>query len=211
MTYLCLCTAAEEISAAACDDKPNRLAVGRLYNDMCKIIEENTVDSVETYIANKPASFKLKKNLQPLELIHQEIIKTISPVIKTEKRNGDVATSSPHQHEPGPVNGTATADVYEEYKLTVTSYFPNCVYEDLTLMSDDCKITSITKLSLLAHIKQLLHCVLLTYNYGTVVRCNRSHVVKYMFTNLYLVEPEFACFTRTVVAGYTRVNWVDRK
>ncbi|KAJ0620818.1 hypothetical protein HanIR_Chr01g0001721 [Helianthus annuus] len=71
MTYLCLCTAAEEISAAACDDKPNRLAVGRLSNDMCKIIEENTVDSVETYITNKPASFKLKKNLQPLESIHQ--------------------------------------------------------------------------------------------------------------------------------------------
>ncbi|KAF5820363.1 hypothetical protein HanXRQr2_Chr01g0001381 [Helianthus annuus] len=136
---------------------------------------------------------------------------TISPVIKTEKSNGDVATSSPHQHEPGPVNGTATADVYEEYKLTVTSYFPNCVYEDLTLISDDCKITSITKLSLLAHIRQLLHCVLLTYNYGTVVRCNRSHVVRYMLTNLYLVEPEFACFTRTVVAGYTRVNWVARK
>ncbi|MFS8033609.1 hypothetical protein Hanom_Chr17g01571591 [Helianthus anomalus] len=129
MTYLCLCKAAEEISAAACDDKPNRLAVGRLYND-------------------------LKKNLQPLESIHQEIIKTISPVIKTEKSNGDVATSSPHQHEPGPVNGTVTADVYEEYKLTVTSYFPNCVYEDLTLISDDCKITSITKLSLLAHITQ---------------------------------------------------------
>ncbi|KAL9994330.1 hypothetical protein Hdeb2414_s0926g00961551 [Helianthus debilis subsp. tardiflorus] len=109
-----------------------------LHKMMCKIIEENTVDSVETYIANKPASFKLKKNLQPLESMHQEIIKTISPVIKTEKSNGDVATSSPHQREPGPINRTVTANVYEEYKLTVTSYFPNCVYKDFTLISDDC-------------------------------------------------------------------------
>ncbi|MFS7962189.1 hypothetical protein Hanom_Chr08g00723751 [Helianthus anomalus] len=188
MTYLCLCTAAEEISAAACDDKPNRLAVGRLYND-----------------------FQAEKEPSTTRINTSRIIKTISPVIKTKKSNGDVATSSPHQHEPGPVNGTATADVYEEYKLTVTSYFQNCVYEDLTLISDDCKITSITKLSILAHRTQLLHCVLLTNNYGTVVRCNRSHVVKYMLTNLYLIEPEFTCFTRTVIAGYTRVNWDARK
>ncbi|MFS7909322.1 hypothetical protein Hanom_Chr01g00093231 [Helianthus anomalus] len=91
---------------------------------MCKIIEENTVDSVETYIANKSASFKLKNNLQPLESIHQEIIKTISHVIKTEKSNGDVASSSPHQREPGPVNGTANADVKME------DVFPDVKMED---------------------------------------------------------------------------------
>ncbi|KAI7747238.1 hypothetical protein M8C21_002030 [Ambrosia artemisiifolia] len=108
---------AEEISAAACDDKPDCLAMARRYNEMCKIIEENAVESVETYMANKPASYKLKKNLQPLESIHQEIIKIIPHVTENEKSNGEVASSSPHQHEAGPVNGTANADVAMEDAL----------------------------------------------------------------------------------------------
>ncbi|XP_076940431.1 CHD3-type chromatin-remodeling factor PICKLE-like [Bidens hawaiensis] len=83
---------AEEITAAACDDKPDRLAMPHLYNEMCTLVEEN-------------ASLELKKNLQPLETIHEKITKIISPVTETEKSNGDVASSSPHQHESGPVNG----------------------------------------------------------------------------------------------------------
>lgn len=84
---------------------------------MCKIIEENAVDSVETYLANKPASSKLKKNLQPLESIHQQIIEIISPVTESKKSNGDMASSSPHQQEPGPSNGTTNADVAMEDAL----------------------------------------------------------------------------------------------
>ncbi|KAI3737951.1 hypothetical protein L2E82_27969 [Cichorium intybus] len=92
----------EEITAAACDDKKDRLAMARHFNEMCKVVEENAVDSVEAYMANKPAGFKLKKNLQPLEAIHQQV----SKILGNEKSNGDVS-----QHE---VNGTTNADVAME-------------------------------------------------------------------------------------------------
>lgn len=84
---------------------------------MCKVIEESAVDSVESYSTNKPASFKLKKTLQPLETIHQEVTKILSPVTETKKSNGDVANSSATQHEAGPANGTTNADVVMEDAL----------------------------------------------------------------------------------------------
>ncbi|KAL4560242.1 hypothetical protein LXL04_032392 [Taraxacum kok-saghyz] len=77
----------EEITATACDDKKDRLAMARHYNEMCKIVEENTVDGL-----------KAKKNLQPLETIHEQV----SKILGNEKSNGDVS-----QHE---VNGTANAN-----------------------------------------------------------------------------------------------------
>ncbi|MFS7990805.1 hypothetical protein Hanom_Chr11g01063241 [Helianthus anomalus] len=81
---------------------------------MCTVVGENAADAVETYLAKKPADLKLKKNLQPLVAIHEKITKIVSPVIESEKSNGDVASSSPHQHESGPVNGAANADVAME-------------------------------------------------------------------------------------------------
>ncbi|KAI3509061.1 hypothetical protein L1887_24087 [Cichorium endivia] len=61
----------EEITAAACVDKKDRLAMARHFNEMCKVVEENAVDSVEAYMANK-----LKKNLQPLEAKQQYMSKS---------------------------------------------------------------------------------------------------------------------------------------
>lgn len=71
---------------------------------MCKIVEENAVESVEAYVGNKPgAGLKLKKKLEPLEGIHEQV----SKILGNEKSNGDVS-----QHE---VNGTTnTADVAME-------------------------------------------------------------------------------------------------
>lgn len=91
---------------------------------MCKTVEENAVDSIDAYLSNKPAEIKPKNNLQPLETIHQELTKILSP-IKTENTNansnGDVSTSNPPpQHEPGPVNGTTTTDVVMEEALPNT-------------------------------------------------------------------------------------------
>ncbi|KAL8214582.1 hypothetical protein R6Q57_004031 [Mikania cordata] len=105
---------AEELSAAACDDKPDRLAMARLYNEMHMILEENAVDSVETYLAKKPAGLKLKTNLKPLEAIHEQITKIVSPMTENEKSNDDMANSSPHQHESGSVNGTTNDDLAME-------------------------------------------------------------------------------------------------
>ncbi|CAH1442278.1 unnamed protein product [Lactuca virosa] len=94
----------EEITAAACDDKKDRLAMARHYNEMCKIVGENAVESVEAYVGNKPgAGLKLKKKLEPLEGIHEQV----SKILVNENSNGDVS-----QHE---VNGTTnTADVAME-------------------------------------------------------------------------------------------------
>nr|XP_043610939.1 CHD3-type chromatin-remodeling factor PICKLE [Erigeron canadensis] len=108
----------EEISAAAFDDKTDRLAMVRLYNEMCKVVEENALDSVESYMANQSATFNLKKNLQPLETIHQEVCKILTPIkTENEKSNGNVASSSPPQRKTGPANGTANTDVAMEDRL----------------------------------------------------------------------------------------------
>ncbi|PSS01091.1 CHD3-type chromatin-remodeling factor PICKLE like [Actinidia chinensis var. chinensis] len=71
---------AEEISAAACDDQPDRLEMARLYNEMCKVLVDNANESVEAYLANKPAGFQLRKNLLPIETIYQGINRILSPV-----------------------------------------------------------------------------------------------------------------------------------
>lgn len=67
----------DEIKADACDDKPDRLEIARLYNDMCKVLEDSSAESIEAHMANQPASFKLKKNLHPLETISGELIKIL--------------------------------------------------------------------------------------------------------------------------------------
>ncbi|KAL7165996.1 hypothetical protein ACSBR2_036791 [Camellia fascicularis] len=78
----------EEISAAACDDKPDRLEIARLYNEMCKVVGENANESVEAYLADKPAGFK---NVLPLETIYQDINKILFPVQQNS------SSSSEHQ------------------------------------------------------------------------------------------------------------------
>ncbi|CAL5353401.1 unnamed protein product [Camellia sinensis] len=70
----------EEVSAVACDDKPDRLEMAQLYNEMCKVLGQNANESMEAFLANKPAGFKLKNNLLPLETIYQDINRILSPV-----------------------------------------------------------------------------------------------------------------------------------
>ncbi|XP_061365248.1 CHD3-type chromatin-remodeling factor PICKLE isoform X2 [Gastrolobium bilobum] len=69
----------EEISVAACDDDPNRLELVRLYNEMCKIVEENPVDLVRTSLAREPAEFNAVKNLPLLETICEDINRILKP------------------------------------------------------------------------------------------------------------------------------------
>ncbi|CAL5362446.1 unnamed protein product [Camellia sinensis] len=47
---------------------------------MCKVLGQNANESMEAFLANKPAGFKLKKNLLPLETIYQDINRILSPV-----------------------------------------------------------------------------------------------------------------------------------
>ncbi|XP_057959148.1 CHD3-type chromatin-remodeling factor PICKLE-like [Malania oleifera] len=71
--------ASEEISNAACDEKPERLDTARLYNEMCKVLADNVHESVQTYIASKPAGLKLRKNLLTLETIYKDMNRILSP------------------------------------------------------------------------------------------------------------------------------------
>ena len=47
---------------------------------MCKVLLDNANESVEAYLANKPAGFQLRKNLLPIETIYQGINRILSPV-----------------------------------------------------------------------------------------------------------------------------------
>ncbi|KAJ0029973.1 hypothetical protein Pint_12488 [Pistacia integerrima] len=67
----------EEISAAVCDGDPDRLELARLYNEMCKVLDEN-VDVVKTSATNESASLKLKTGLQPLETICEDVSRLLS-------------------------------------------------------------------------------------------------------------------------------------
>ncbi|KAL5785967.1 hypothetical protein ACOSQ2_008359 [Xanthoceras sorbifolium] len=65
--------ASEEISAADCDVDPDRLELARLYNEMCKVLEENAHEAVTASLAYQPASHRLRTNLRPLETICEDI------------------------------------------------------------------------------------------------------------------------------------------
>uniref|UniRef100_A0A6N2KIW4 CHD3-type chromatin-remodeling factor PICKLE n=1 Tax=Salix viminalis TaxID=40686 RepID=A0A6N2KIW4_SALVM len=69
----------EEISAAACDDNPDRLALPQLYNKMCMVVEQNVHESVQISLTDRPASLKLRQDLQPLKTIHEQINQILSP------------------------------------------------------------------------------------------------------------------------------------
>ncbi|CAL5351788.1 unnamed protein product [Camellia sinensis] len=45
-----------------------------------RVLGQNANESMEAFLANKPAGFKLKKNLLPLETIYQDINRILSPV-----------------------------------------------------------------------------------------------------------------------------------
>lgn len=70
--------APEEVSAAACDNKPDRLNVARLYNEMCKVIDDNIQVSVKAYMGSSSAGSQLGKNLGPLEAINEDLHRVLT-------------------------------------------------------------------------------------------------------------------------------------
>ncbi|KAF5461360.1 hypothetical protein F2P56_017465 [Juglans regia] len=70
----------EEIAAAVCDDDRDRLELAQLYNEMCKIVEENAQESVPTSLANQSVmSVNLGKKLRSLESIYEDVNRILSP------------------------------------------------------------------------------------------------------------------------------------
>ncbi|XP_057800012.1 CHD3-type chromatin-remodeling factor PICKLE-like isoform X2 [Salvia miltiorrhiza] len=64
-----------EISICACDTKPERLDMARLFNEMSMIVKDNAPDSGEAY-----ASMELRKKLGPLKDMSEEINQILSLV-----------------------------------------------------------------------------------------------------------------------------------
>lgn len=57
----------EEISAHAYDKEPRRLEVARIYNEMCKLVNESEADAAETYTGNKAAGVRLRKSSRQID------------------------------------------------------------------------------------------------------------------------------------------------
>ncbi|XP_027356637.1 CHD3-type chromatin-remodeling factor PICKLE isoform X2 [Abrus precatorius] len=72
-------TIASEEILVACDNDPNRLELVRLYNEMCKVVEENPMDLVQTSLTREPAEINGVKNFPPLETICEEINRILTP------------------------------------------------------------------------------------------------------------------------------------
>ncbi|GKV03180.1 hypothetical protein SLEP1_g15531 [Rubroshorea leprosula] len=62
--------ASEEMAATACDDDADRSKLAQLYNEMCKLVDDNVHESAQTCL-------KLK-NFQPLEQISGDITRILS-------------------------------------------------------------------------------------------------------------------------------------
>lgn len=85
----------EEIMKTACNENQDRLDMARLYNEICKVVEANAHESVQTCLTNKPASLTLRKNLYPLETICEDINQILSP--PQQKPPTELQTLNPDQ------------------------------------------------------------------------------------------------------------------
>ncbi|XP_057845926.2 CHD3-type chromatin-remodeling factor PICKLE [Cryptomeria japonica] len=105
----------EEVLRFASDNEPNRLEIARLYNEMCKVINDNEQESIQTYTGNKSAGLRLRRNLRPLDNFCEEVRK----ILKGQQITTDVpglnqlsppseigddadARSDDPEHDPGP-------------------------------------------------------------------------------------------------------------
>lgn len=88
---------------------------------MCKVLKENASESVEAYLAKKPAGFQLRKNLLPLETIYKDINRILSPFqqdsssseqntlnteLQSEKPSNIVGPGAPSVVQVGPATTT---------------------------------------------------------------------------------------------------------
>ncbi|CAN6459733.1 unnamed protein product [Victoria cruziana] len=67
-----------EILGAACNSEPNRFVLPRLYNEMCKLLNDNECDAVQAYIGNKSAASRLRKNMRQLDATCEEMFRILS-------------------------------------------------------------------------------------------------------------------------------------
>jgi chromodomain-helicase-DNA-binding protein 4 len=73
--------APEDISVA-CDSDPTRLELVRLYNEMCKVVEENPTDLVQASLARESAEVNTVKKFPPLETICEDVNRILTPTVE---------------------------------------------------------------------------------------------------------------------------------
>ncbi|XXG40563.1 hypothetical protein AAC387_Pa01g1247 [Persea americana] len=98
--------AMEEVSAAACDDKSDRVELAQLYNEMCKFIDDNINDTGK-------ASIGSKSDLLPLEAIYENMnqVLAVRQQISNDVMDVDIASGSGgHDSRPGPEAETFLKD-----------------------------------------------------------------------------------------------------
>ncbi|XP_030476827.2 CHD3-type chromatin-remodeling factor PICKLE isoform X2 [Syzygium oleosum] len=100
--------AAEEISAAACDDDSDRMELARMYNKMCKVVQDNVHESVQTFYSDSPASHKLRKNLIPLENAFESITRILTPESGDPPKSEDPVVSPGQQSKAESSKTTAS-------------------------------------------------------------------------------------------------------
>ncbi|KAF9614280.1 hypothetical protein IFM89_017081 [Coptis chinensis] len=71
----------EEISAAACDGKADRLDMAQLYNEMCKVVSDNVQAPALSYTEK---SAILRKNFLPLQTIYENIHRVLASPDKND-------------------------------------------------------------------------------------------------------------------------------
>ncbi|KAM6561497.1 hypothetical protein CsatA_030736 [Cannabis sativa] len=103
----------EVTAAAACDDNSDRLQLPQLYNEMCKVVEETTTESVQGSLANKPASLNLEKNLAAIETLCNDVNRILST-----QQNPDAKA------EPNVVNAVLAKSSSEDDTKLVTKFEP---------------------------------------------------------------------------------------
>ncbi|KAL4022127.1 hypothetical protein IC575_015850 [Cucumis melo] len=100
-------------TSAACDDNPDRLELSRLYNEMCKVVDENCRELVHAPIGSHHAASDLKNNLLPLEKIIEDVDRILSPQPNPTKEQ----STSDSVRQPAVVDSPST-DVGLKSSLT---------------------------------------------------------------------------------------------
>eukprot|EP00252_Welwitschia_mirabilis_P018328 TRINITY_DN4072_c0_g2_i1.p1 TRINITY_DN4072_c0_g2~~TRINITY_DN4072_c0_g2_i1.p1 ORF type:complete len:366 (+),score=86.87 TRINITY_DN4072_c0_g2_i1:501-1598(+) len=117
--------APEELLNHAVDSESNRLELVRFYNEMCKIINENEQDWIQTYNGNKSAGSRLRRNLRSLQNYADEVKKILKgqPIsefgiganhsfLKSDNHTrGESADAQPHDFSSG---GGIMPEVYSD-------------------------------------------------------------------------------------------------
>ncbi|XP_010526237.1 PREDICTED: CHD3-type chromatin-remodeling factor PICKLE-like [Tarenaya hassleriana] len=75
----------DEISAASVDNL-ERQELAQHFNQMCKTVDENARESVETFINNKPVSRRLRENFRALESINDNVNRILSAAPSGESK-----------------------------------------------------------------------------------------------------------------------------